>query len=226
VPASWKEEEITIQAYAKKATRFQKMGPQGQLQPLGTVQLEWHDDDMPPTTVRIGYATYETQAYIPRPIMQCKQCLRYGHTTKTCQKETIICSHCGKPGHGVNTCPAKETAPKCINCQGQHQRTDKICPKDEETQAILKVRTKEGCTYAVAILKRKEGVKKQTKPGKTSAVNTPQANKHGGHVTPETRGQTLATRDTGHSRGSRRRRGNKRPRQMTQPRQQTTTNNN
>ncbi|XP_014205100.1 uncharacterized protein LOC106636999 [Copidosoma floridanum] len=58
--------------------------------------------------------------YVSRP-MQCYNCLRYGHTTKTC-KARKICNVCGEVEQ-ENCCDKKSL--KCINCVGNHRSTDK-----------------------------------------------------------------------------------------------------
>lgn len=51
-------------------------------------------------------------------VLQCGNCLGFGHKTKVCRKETITCTHCAE-GHKWKDCPHKEQKNKlcCSNCQ-------------------------------------------------------------------------------------------------------------
>lgn len=50
------------------------------------------------------------------PVIQCSQCLDFGHTKKACTQLHTTCSHCGG-NHHIQKCPhAHNTTPKCSNC--------------------------------------------------------------------------------------------------------------
>ncbi|GBP11531.1 hypothetical protein EVAR_93010_1 [Eumeta japonica] len=51
------------------------------------------------------------------PLVQCTQCLGFGHTRKYCTVKAEICAHCGGE-HRSQICEKRQKgeAPKCINC--------------------------------------------------------------------------------------------------------------
>jgi hypothetical protein len=63
----------------------------------------------------------EVRPYFDNP-MQCKNCWKYGHTTKRC-KSAKLCSKCGA-NHEQTTC---EQEMKCVNCQKNHSSNDRKC---------------------------------------------------------------------------------------------------
>lgn len=52
------------------------------------------------------------------PLIQCTNCLKFGHGRKTCRDTTTSCTHCGGP-HCKAECEAFKTRqpPKCTNCK-------------------------------------------------------------------------------------------------------------
>lgn len=66
-----------------------------------------------------------------RDVTQCQRCLNFGHGTKNCYM-LPRCASCGQ-SHLTNECPPCEdpTVVKCANCGGDHQGTDRKCPKRE-----------------------------------------------------------------------------------------------
>ncbi|XP_025418121.1 uncharacterized protein LOC112688914 [Sipha flava] len=62
-----------------------------------------------------------------RSPLQCKNCLRFGHTSKFC-RSSPTCSHCGVSKHSIESCPtAQATDPCCLYCQLPHLATDRNC---------------------------------------------------------------------------------------------------
>lgn len=89
-----------------------------------------------PTEIKIGFQIIKVDYYIPKP-MQCKNCYKIGHTKKRCQGISL-CPICSSTMHTEeNSC----TQVKCINCNLQHQSTNKKCPKLLKKQEILKYST-------------------------------------------------------------------------------------
>lgn len=77
--------------------------------------------------VNVGYQrlVVEDQS----PLMQCYQCLGFGHTQRFC-KEKQACIHCGEC-HKYDICPNKDNEPTCSNCSGgarNHRSTNPDCP--------------------------------------------------------------------------------------------------
>lgn len=71
------------------------------------------------------------------PLIQCSQCLGYGHSKTFCKEREIWCSHCGCSGHIVMDCPTWTDAgspPSCRNCckaqltQREHNAFSRECP--------------------------------------------------------------------------------------------------
>lgn len=67
------------------------------------------------------------------PLIQCYQCLGFGHTSKICTRPKPVCSHCGGD-HTFRACPvAAELVPKCVNCAktqspSAHNGMSPACP--------------------------------------------------------------------------------------------------
>ena len=87
----------------------------------------------------------EVQVFIPKP-MRCFKCQRFGHQTKHCRSKTDVCARCGAHEKHQN-CSA---TPKCPNCNGNHEASDKSCPEYTKTAAILEHRATHGGTFASA----------------------------------------------------------------------------
>lgn len=61
-----------------------------------------------------------------KEIVQCKNCLTYGHTKSYCTKQKR-CMRCGE-GHGIEDCDkAKDSMPMCDDCERRHRPTYKGC---------------------------------------------------------------------------------------------------
>ncbi|GFS26704.1 nucleic-acid-binding protein from mobile element jockey [Elysia marginata] len=91
------------------------------------------DSPTPPTQVKAGYVKLNVRPYVPTP-MRCYKCHKFGHGREKCRRKDPICGKCGKVGHAADSC---KNDPHCINCQGEHAASDKVCPKYVEEQAIL-----------------------------------------------------------------------------------------
>lgn len=97
--------------------------------PTGTIVLTFYGS-IPPSHVSIYYCKFETSIYI-QPVIQCFNCLRFGHTQKLC-KSTVRCANCLEP-HDTSTC--NET-PKCLYCKANHSATYFQCPERERQKTI------------------------------------------------------------------------------------------
>lgn len=76
-------------------------------------------------------------------LLQCYNCLQFGHTSKICSSESRICSHCSSLTHEFKTCPFKHDKSKinCYNCtqfykkhnlnidKTNHSATSENCPR-------------------------------------------------------------------------------------------------
>lgn len=70
----------------------------------------------------------EWERYKPkkRDIIQCTNCLYFGHGGKNCH----LAPHCTSCGgdHHTNECAKPAEKPKCFNCEGEHLSNSKECP--------------------------------------------------------------------------------------------------
>lgn len=72
------------------------------------------------------------------PVKRCSNCLRFGHTSKSCRSKAT-CQHYGTNSHDTqDPCPETEKPPKCINCKGRHKSTDENCPDLDKQRKIHK----------------------------------------------------------------------------------------
>lgn len=70
-------------------------------------------------------------------VTHCQNCLHFGHGSRNCHLYSR-CNLCGE-AHPTDECKQEATAkPRCANCQGQHQATDRSCPKRAEFLQIRK----------------------------------------------------------------------------------------
>lgn len=95
-------------------------------------------------TGRVNVHNLQVHVEDSSPLMQCYNCLQFGHTSKKCgdfpgqPKRTVAarCSHCATEGHTFRNCPNMTARPKCYNCAGDtnkkrsdHSATSCRCPK-------------------------------------------------------------------------------------------------
>lgn len=83
------------------------------------------------------------------PLIQCMQCLGYGHTRKTCSLDSDHCAYCGGTHTRENCEKFKEGAPpKCINCtkekrpeeKSMHVAFNEECPVRKKWDALARSR--------------------------------------------------------------------------------------
>lgn len=63
---------------------------------------------------------------------RCYKCQKYGHLSKVCRSEVVVCGHCSKIGHERGQCPNKQAPPRCCHCasgKNAHQTESKECPR-------------------------------------------------------------------------------------------------
>ncbi|GAB0086857.1 hypothetical protein DMENIID0001_117850 [Sergentomyia squamirostris] len=77
-----------------------------------------------------------TRRELNSTVLQCNNCCMFGHMARNCHRNKI-CPQCSE-NHEVNKCtimltesgdPQVSVTKKCINCSGNHDATDIICPK-------------------------------------------------------------------------------------------------
>ncbi|KAJ2947431.1 hypothetical protein O0L34_g17209 [Tuta absoluta] len=102
----------------------------------------------PSESVRIGFLGPNLPAYIYLcdlrikvddyvfPVTQCGRCWRFGHVTKLCPSNKVICPKCTKFHANCET-----THLKCVNCGGSHLPLAKICPvfiKEKKLRELMR----------------------------------------------------------------------------------------
>lgn len=85
------------------------------------------------------------------PVIQCYNCLRYGHTKVNCNspKESSKCRNCGEK-HDESECP-NTSNPKCFFCHGDHAATDRKCPEYSRQKQINNLIALENISYFEAM---------------------------------------------------------------------------
>ena len=99
---------------------------------LGTVKIDFEEETEREKAltlgIKLGEEIFPAEKYEPRRrIIQCYNCLKYGHVAKLCRQDHPTCSTCGRDHH-VTSCKYRRA--HCSNCdQDGHSATDKQCPK-------------------------------------------------------------------------------------------------
>lgn len=105
---------------------------EGQIQylPTQTVKITFRGQTLPQYvflySVRFAVDKYQ------QPILQCKNCYKYGHPNKYCRNQTT-CSKCGDKHH---TTKCSSYTLKCINCSLAHVADSQRCPVYESQKRI------------------------------------------------------------------------------------------
>lgn len=94
-----------------------------------------------PDHIYIDYVRCPVETYVS-PVMQCFNCLRYGHSSKLCRGKKR-CRVCGGEHDGdcVNTA-------YCVYCKNHnHNSTSKICPKYTEQKNIKNIMASKNLSF-------------------------------------------------------------------------------
>ena len=110
-----------------------------------SLRLTFQTKILPPT-ISINNVRYHVRPYVPTP-MQCFNCQRIGHTSKSCRAKTPRCMLCGGP-HLKTACTAQTRC--CINCGGSHGANSRACPRLQTAIAIEKLRVEKQLDYHTA----------------------------------------------------------------------------
>lgn len=115
--------------------------------PTGTIQVTFRAQSLP-THISIYYVRCEVEKYVPK-VLQCRKCLRFGHTEKSC-KGQIRCSNCAE-NHPDDQCDKTQSEPKCVHCSGPHSSRvnfrANICPELEKQKSINNLMVNENITF-------------------------------------------------------------------------------
>ena len=99
---------------------------------LGTVKIDLDSSTNKKEAIEKGIKLdkeiFTAEEYQPRRrIIQCYNCLRFGHVAKLCKQSYPTCKNCGG-SHPSTSCQYRR--PHCCNCdQDGHSATDKQCSK-------------------------------------------------------------------------------------------------
>lgn len=102
--------------------------------PSQNVVLQFEGTSLP-KYVYFNCIRIEVRPYI-QPVLQCYNCLRFGHTAKAC-KGKVRCRYCTN-NHESSTC-LKKSSPICVFCSGGHDSSHKSCP-ELQRQKDIKIR--------------------------------------------------------------------------------------
>lgn len=124
-----------------------------------------------PNNIALYHNILEVTQYVS-PVVQCYNCLLYGHTSKLC-KGKKKCNKCGNE-HETNTCDSENFT--CYHCKGPHAATYKKCTEYDRQKQIKNMMAVYKYTYFEANLISK---KKNINSGdiKNDLTNFPQINK-------------------------------------------------
>lgn len=115
------------------AIRLKRRDTNGAWVPSETVRLCFKGPRLPPY-VFVAELRIKVIPFV-FPVSQCSRCWKFGHTTKRCPTNKIICPKCGS--NHVN-CDTKKF--RCVNCNGNHMALVKSCPeyiKEKEIREIM-----------------------------------------------------------------------------------------
>ena len=111
--------------------------------PSDSVKIAFSGVDLP-FAVTIYHSYYKVKPFVAAPL-QCYNCQRIGHTSKTC-KSAARCLHCGG-AHQKDACTKQQSDFCCVNCPDNHRSNDPVCPVFREAKDIEVIRAKTGKTF-------------------------------------------------------------------------------
>lgn len=82
------------------------------------------------------------------PVIQCRNCCRFGHVAKQCRSKAR-CYKCSQPHRG-DSCPVDESSSTCLLCSGNHMATYTSCPEHSRQKSIKLVMSQEHISYSDA----------------------------------------------------------------------------
>ena len=75
-----------------------------------------------------GYGSYRMRPFVKSPL-QCFNCQRFGHTARTCWRDSQTCRYCAGRHHSSQCKGDKQVTLKCANCGEGHATTSRACSK-------------------------------------------------------------------------------------------------
>ena len=95
--------------------------------PSETILLTFEGTTLP-EHIKI-FDLYNTKVHVyVNPVKTCKNCYRYGHSTKYC-RSTPVCGECGKKQEANHHSCNEELSDNCLHCKGNHLTFPGECPQ-------------------------------------------------------------------------------------------------
>ena len=74
--------------------------------------------------INLDHQRVHAEEYVA--VMQCFNCMQYGHVAAKCTSQEAVCSHCAAQTHRYSECPHRRDQSKacCINCMSHNRKYD------------------------------------------------------------------------------------------------------
>jgi hypothetical protein len=150
----------------KSATRLKKRNDKNELVPSNSVLCVFEGEYSPEKLFLFG-GRVAFRHYDEKPI-QCKHCLKLGHTQKFCPFATIdVCKNCTLRGHLETNC---QNQTKCTNCGGSHFSENRtLCAKYKQRSQIIKIAQEKNIPVPIIA----NAIRKETRQPQLNFSNTP-----------------------------------------------------
>lgn len=100
-----------------------------------------------PASVKINGVIFEVEPYY-YPVVCCKRCMRYGHSTKLCRSKKVSCRKCSGE-HNEEVCTSQ--AVFCVHCKStEHRTADRTCPMYVRQRNIKKIMADQNVSFKEA----------------------------------------------------------------------------
>lgn len=156
VPTEWTLEELVLSLKCPnesvrviKARRLNKRSQKegkNQWVPSTTVVLTFLGQSLPERV--FCYYTSLLVSMYELPVIQCRNCCRFGHVAKQC-RSNARCYKCSQRHRG-DSCPVEESSSTCLLCSGNHMATYTSCPEHNRQKSIKLVMSQEHVSYSDA----------------------------------------------------------------------------
>ena len=124
-------------------------GKEPEYKPTGSIKVTFKGQRLP-SSISLCKVICTVEPFIHR-VVQCFNCLRYGHISKQC-KSKVRCDKCGNE-HNTTECPSA-SPPSCIFCKGGHTSTNRtVCPEFQKQKNIKSLMANENISYRDAAKK-------------------------------------------------------------------------
>lgn len=118
----------------KKKMRDENKKLTDETRPLPIILVTFKGQELP-EKISIFKVVCKVELYVQR-VIQCFQCLRFGHISDQCRNKQPRCKKCGGE-HLYENC--QEIFITCVHCQGSHMSTDNAsCPEHAKQRRIKK----------------------------------------------------------------------------------------